>query len=98
MLKNLCIQKNCTSVQSIKISYFPNEFVVIFCVLQNESVPPVSFWRILKLNITEWPYFVVGVFCAIINGALQPALSVILSRMIGVSVFVHFGDLPVSPD
>uniref|UniRef100_A0AC11D3K2 Uncharacterized protein n=1 Tax=Ovis aries TaxID=9940 RepID=A0AC11D3K2_SHEEP len=42
----------------------------------DESVPPVSFWRILKLNITEWPYFVVGVFCAIINGGLEPALSI----------------------
>uniref|UniRef100_A0A452DY09 Multidrug resistance protein 1 n=1 Tax=Capra hircus TaxID=9925 RepID=A0A452DY09_CAPHI len=51
----------------------------------NESVPPVSFWRILKLNITEWPYFVVGVFCAIVNGGLEPALSVTLSRMIGVN-------------
>ncbi|XP_047550293.1 ATP-dependent translocase ABCB1 isoform X3 [Lutra lutra] len=50
----------------------------------NENVPPVSFWRILKLNITEWPYFVVGIFCAIINGGLQPAFSVIFSRIIGV--------------
>ena len=98
MFTNCFIEKNCISVQSIKISYFPNRFVVIFCVFQDESVPPVSFWRILKLNITEWPYFVVGVFCAIINGALQPAFSVIFSRIIGVSVYVHFGDLPVSPD
>lgn len=98
MFTNCFIEKNCISVQSIKISYFPNRFVVIFCVLQDESVPPVSFWRILKLNITEWPYFVVGVCCAIINGALQPGFSVILSRIIGVSVYVHFGDLPVSPD
>uniref|UniRef100_A0A8D1Y4N8 Multidrug resistance protein 1 n=1 Tax=Sus scrofa TaxID=9823 RepID=A0A8D1Y4N8_PIG len=50
----------------------------------DEHVPPVSFWRILKLNITEWPYFVVGIFCAIINGGLQPAFSIIFSRMIGV--------------
>ncbi|XP_030879927.1 ATP-dependent translocase ABCB1 isoform X2 [Leptonychotes weddellii] len=50
----------------------------------NENVPPVSFWRIVKLNITEWPYFVVGIFCAIINGGLQPAFSVIFSRIIGV--------------
>ncbi|KAB0375840.1 hypothetical protein FD755_012483, partial [Muntiacus reevesi] len=50
----------------------------------DESVPPVSFWRILKLNITEWPYFVVGVFCAIINGGLQPTFSVLLSRIIGI--------------
>ncbi|KAB0340822.1 hypothetical protein FD754_022798, partial [Muntiacus muntjak] len=52
--------------------------------MQDESVPPVSFWRILKLNITEWPYFVIGVFCAIINGGLQPAFSVIFSRIIGI--------------
>ncbi|XP_037366487.1 ATP-dependent translocase ABCB1 isoform X2 [Talpa occidentalis] len=49
-----------------------------------ENVPPVSFWRILKLNITEWPYFVVGVFCAIINGGLQPAFSVIFSKIVGI--------------
>uniref|UniRef100_A0A8C4KYR4 ATP binding cassette subfamily B member 1 n=1 Tax=Equus asinus asinus TaxID=83772 RepID=A0A8C4KYR4_EQUAS len=52
---------------------------------EDENVPPVSFWRILKLNITEWPYFVVGIFCAIINGGLQPAFSIIFSRIIGVS-------------
>uniref|UniRef100_A0A8C4KVD2 ATP binding cassette subfamily B member 1 n=1 Tax=Equus asinus asinus TaxID=83772 RepID=A0A8C4KVD2_EQUAS len=51
---------------------------------EDENVPPVSFWRILKLNITEWPYFVVGIFCAIINGGLQPAFSIIFSRIIGV--------------
>uniref|UniRef100_A0A8C4KVZ8 ATP binding cassette subfamily B member 1 n=1 Tax=Equus asinus asinus TaxID=83772 RepID=A0A8C4KVZ8_EQUAS len=50
---------------------------------EDENVPPVSFWRILKLNITEWPYFVVGIFCAIINGGLQPAFSIIFSRIIG---------------
>uniref|UniRef100_A0A8C4KWK7 ATP binding cassette subfamily B member 1 n=1 Tax=Equus asinus asinus TaxID=83772 RepID=A0A8C4KWK7_EQUAS len=54
---------------------------------EDENVPPVSFWRILKLNITEWPYFVVGIFCAIINGGLQPAFSIIFSRIIGVSVY-----------
>ncbi|XP_047608955.1 ATP-dependent translocase ABCB1 isoform X1 [Phacochoerus africanus] len=56
----------------------------------DENVPSVSFWRILKLNITEWPYFVVGIFCAIINGGLQPAFSIIFSRIIGV--FTKFTD------
>uniref|UniRef100_A0A7N4NMN8 ATP binding cassette subfamily B member 1 n=1 Tax=Sarcophilus harrisii TaxID=9305 RepID=A0A7N4NMN8_SARHA len=50
----------------------------------DENVPQVSFLRILKMNKTEWPYFVVGIFCAIINGGLQPAFSVIFSRIIGV--------------
>ncbi|XP_043821901.1 ATP-dependent translocase ABCB1 isoform X2 [Dromiciops gliroides] len=50
----------------------------------DENVPPVSFFRVLKMNKTEWPYFVVGTFCAIVNGALQPAFSIIFSRIIGV--------------
>uniref|UniRef100_H3AJ76 ATP binding cassette subfamily B member 4 n=1 Tax=Latimeria chalumnae TaxID=7897 RepID=H3AJ76_LATCH len=48
------------------------------------NVPPVSFLRVLKLNKTEWPYFVLGTFCAIINGGLQPAFAIIFSKIIGV--------------
>ncbi|KAM8981416.1 ATP-dependent translocase ABCB1-like isoform 2-T8 [Sarcophilus harrisii] len=55
----------------------------------DENVPQVSFLRILKMNKTEWPYFVVGTFCAIINGALQPAFSVIFSRIIGIFTEFH---------
>ncbi|XP_070643727.1 phosphatidylcholine translocator ABCB4 isoform X3 [Bos indicus] len=50
----------------------------------DESVPPVSFLKILKLNKTEWPYLVVGTLCAVANGALQPAFSVIFSEMIAI--------------
>ncbi|XP_063777546.1 ATP-dependent translocase ABCB1-like [Pseudophryne corroboree] len=49
-----------------------------------EKVPPVSFVKVMKLNKPEWPYFVVGVICAIINGATQPAFAIIFSRIIGV--------------
>lgn len=49
-------------------------------------MPLVSFWRILKLNITEWPYLVVGVFCAVISGCMQPVFAIVFSRIIGVSV------------
>uniref|UniRef100_A0A2K5CI72 Phosphatidylcholine translocator ABCB4 n=1 Tax=Aotus nancymaae TaxID=37293 RepID=A0A2K5CI72_AOTNA len=48
------------------------------------NVPPVSFLKVLKLNKTEWPYFVVGTVCAIANGGLQPAFSVIFSEMIAI--------------
>nr|XP_048289551.1 multidrug resistance protein 2 isoform X3 [Myodes glareolus] len=51
---------------------------------QDEDVPLVSFWRILKLNITEWPYLVVGVFCAVISGCMQPMFAIVFSRIIGV--------------
>ncbi|XP_039914086.1 ATP-dependent translocase ABCB1 isoform X2 [Hirundo rustica] len=49
-----------------------------------EELPPVSFLKIMKLNKTEWPYFVAGTLCAIINGALQPSFSVIFSEIIGI--------------
>uniref|UniRef100_A0A2I3GHL1 ATP binding cassette subfamily B member 4 n=1 Tax=Nomascus leucogenys TaxID=61853 RepID=A0A2I3GHL1_NOMLE len=48
------------------------------------NVPPVSFLKVLKLNKTEWPYFVVGTVCAIVNGGLQPAFSVIFSEIIAI--------------
>ncbi|XP_072010360.1 ATP-dependent translocase ABCB1 isoform X8 [Engystomops pustulosus] len=49
-----------------------------------EQVPPVSFFKIMKLNKPEWPYFVVGLICALINGATQPAFAIIFSKVIGV--------------
>uniref|UniRef100_A0A8C5TA38 Phosphatidylcholine translocator ABCB4 n=1 Tax=Malurus cyaneus samueli TaxID=2593467 RepID=A0A8C5TA38_9PASS len=49
-----------------------------------EELPPASFLKIMKLNKTEWPYFVGGTLCAIINGALQPAFAVIFSEIIGI--------------
>lgn len=49
-------------------------------------MPSVSFLKVMKLNKTEWPYFVVGTVCAIANGALQPAFSIIFSEMIAVSL------------
>uniref|UniRef100_A0A8C9E619 Phosphatidylcholine translocator ABCB4 n=1 Tax=Phocoena sinus TaxID=42100 RepID=A0A8C9E619_PHOSS len=51
---------------------------------KDETVPSVSFMKILKLNKTEWPYFVVGTLCAVANGALQPAFSVIFSEIIEI--------------
>uniref|UniRef100_A0A663E1E6 ATP binding cassette subfamily B member 1 n=1 Tax=Aquila chrysaetos chrysaetos TaxID=223781 RepID=A0A663E1E6_AQUCH len=50
----------------------------------DEELPPASFLKIMKLNKTEWPYFVAGTVCAIINGALQPAFAIIFSEIIGI--------------
>ncbi|KAF6085254.1 ATP binding cassette subfamily B member 1 [Phyllostomus discolor] len=52
----------------------------------SENVPPVGFWRVMKLNAPEWPYFAVGIFCAIINGGMQPAFSVVFSKIVGVFI------------
>ncbi|KAJ8794742.1 hypothetical protein J1605_003051 [Eschrichtius robustus] len=61
--------------------------------MQDETVPPVSFMKILKLNKTEWPYFVVGTLCAVANGALQPAFSVIFSEIIEGFTFGKAGEI-----
>ncbi|KAM9304344.1 ATP-dependent translocase ABCB1-like [Morus bassanus] len=50
----------------------------------DEELPPAPFLKIMKLNKTEWPYFVAGTLCAIINGGLQPAFAIIFSEIIGV--------------
>ncbi|KAI1885483.1 hypothetical protein AGOR_G00204160 [Albula goreensis] len=51
---------------------------------EEADAPPVSFFKVLRLNAPEWPYIVVGVFCATINGAMQPAFAIIFSKIIAV--------------
>uniref|UniRef100_A0A3Q3VSZ1 Uncharacterized protein n=1 Tax=Mola mola TaxID=94237 RepID=A0A3Q3VSZ1_MOLML len=50
----------------------------------DENVPTVSFFEVMRLNLSEWPYILVGTICAMINGAMQPAFTVIFSMIIGV--------------
>ncbi|RXM97403.1 Multidrug resistance protein 1 [Acipenser ruthenus] len=52
--------------------------------MQDEKVPQVSFFSVLKLNRTEWPYLALGTFCALVNGGIQPAFAIIFSKVIGV--------------
>uniref|UniRef100_A0A8C9VRZ6 ATP-binding cassette, sub-family B (MDR/TAP), member 4 n=1 Tax=Scleropages formosus TaxID=113540 RepID=A0A8C9VRZ6_SCLFO len=49
-----------------------------------DKPPPVSFLKVLRLNLPEWPYIVVGLFCAICNGAIQPAFAIVFSKIIAV--------------
>uniref|UniRef100_A0A669QS66 ATP binding cassette subfamily B member 1 n=1 Tax=Phasianus colchicus TaxID=9054 RepID=A0A669QS66_PHACC len=65
------------TVQGLKITR-------LFYIHLLNKLPPVSFLKVMKLNKKEWPYFVAGTLCAVINGALQPAFSVIFSEIIGI--------------
>ncbi|XP_068998922.1 ATP-dependent translocase ABCB1 isoform X2 [Embiotoca jacksoni] len=51
---------------------------------EDEHVPPVSFLKVMRLNISEWPFILVGTICAIINGVMQPLFAVIFSKIITV--------------
>lgn len=60
---------------------------VIFALfLQEEHVPAVSFFEVMRLNLSEWPYLLLGTIGAVVNGVLQPSFSVIFSKIIGVGV------------
>ncbi|XP_056458389.1 ATP-binding cassette, sub-family B (MDR/TAP), member 4 [Gadus chalcogrammus] len=51
---------------------------------EDEDVPPVSFLKVLRLNLPEWPYIVVGLICATINGAMQPLFAILFSKIVAV--------------
>ncbi|XP_069552097.1 ATP-dependent translocase ABCB1 [Brachyistius frenatus] len=51
---------------------------------EDEHVPPVSFLKVMRLNISEWPFILVGTICAIINGVMQPLFAIIFSKIITV--------------
>ncbi|XP_015263372.1 PREDICTED: multidrug resistance protein 1-like [Gekko japonicus] len=70
--------------RSTKKSKAEDEDLEVQTVQPEENLPSVSFLKIMNLNKSEWPYFLVGTLSAIINGALQPAFSVIFSEIIGV--------------
>ncbi|KAM4567936.1 ATP-dependent translocase ABCB1 [Fundulus diaphanus] len=51
---------------------------------EEEDVPMVSLFKVLRLNASEWPYILVGLICATINGAIQPLFAVLFSKIITV--------------
>uniref|UniRef100_A0A673ASJ7 ATP-binding cassette, sub-family B (MDR/TAP), member 4 n=1 Tax=Sphaeramia orbicularis TaxID=375764 RepID=A0A673ASJ7_9TELE len=51
------------------------------CRFLSEEPPPVSFFEVMRLNMSEMPYIVVGIICAIINGAMQPVFAILFSKI-----------------
>ncbi|XP_074721099.1 phosphatidylcholine translocator ABCB4-like [Strix uralensis] len=86
-------QRRQSTQKSIKRFRIQNDEPDVKSVQLDKSIPPVSFFKIMELNKTEWPYFVIGTLCAIINGALQPIFSVIISDIIGM--FVEKGEAAI---
>lgn len=49
-----------------------------------DDAPPVSFFHVMRLNLSELPFIVLGVICATINGAMQPLFAILFSKIITV--------------
>uniref|UniRef100_A0A8C6NY05 ATP-binding cassette, sub-family B (MDR/TAP), member 4 n=1 Tax=Nothobranchius furzeri TaxID=105023 RepID=A0A8C6NY05_NOTFU len=60
---------------------------------EDVNVPTVSFFQVLRLNRSEWPYILVGLFCAIVNGAIQPLFAILFSKIITVRLCRRHKDL-----
>ncbi|XP_041418444.1 ATP-binding cassette sub-family B member 5 isoform X2 [Xenopus laevis] len=52
--------------------------------VKEESLPKISFFKILKLNKSEWPYILLGTLAAIINGGAHPAFCIFFSKVLSV--------------
>uniref|UniRef100_A0A670ZUJ1 ATP binding cassette subfamily B member 4 n=1 Tax=Pseudonaja textilis TaxID=8673 RepID=A0A670ZUJ1_PSETE len=76
--------RRCSTRRSIKKSEMEEKDLEVQIAQPDENIPKVSFLKIMKLNRSEWPYFLVGTLAALVNGALQPAFSVIFSEIIGI--------------
>ncbi|XP_063777828.1 ATP-binding cassette sub-family B member 5-like isoform X2 [Pseudophryne corroboree] len=47
-----------------------------------EKLPKISFFRLLKLNKSEWPYIMFGTLAAILNGAAHPGFNILYTKTI----------------
>ena len=52
---------------------------------KKEKEKTVPFSRVIALNQPEYKYIFLGCVFAVISGAVNPALSIVLSKAIGVS-------------
>ncbi|XP_072009919.1 ATP-binding cassette sub-family B member 5-like isoform X2 [Engystomops pustulosus] len=54
---------------------------------EENSLPNVSFLKLMQLNKSEWPYIMVGTLASLINGGSHPAFCIIFAKIIAI-----FGD------
>ena len=53
---------------------------------EKESLPPVSFLELLKLNIPDWYLVLIGIICSALFGCLFPLMSILFSEVLRVRV------------
>ena len=62
--------------------------------VEEEEVEKAPFRRIMKLNLSEWPYLILGLIGAILNGIFPMVFALIFGEILAVSTttIVHFDD------
>uniref|UniRef100_A0A663MJ43 Bile salt export pump n=1 Tax=Athene cunicularia TaxID=194338 RepID=A0A663MJ43_ATHCN len=78
MLVTFAYEDPCSSLHAYGCSVQKESIAV------EEDVKPVPFTRILKYNVSEWPYMVLGSLAAAVNGAVSPLYALLFSQILGV--------------
>ncbi|XP_068092076.1 ATP-binding cassette sub-family B member 5-like isoform X2 [Hyperolius riggenbachi] len=52
--------------------------------VEEKELPNISFFRLLQLNKSEWPYMLVGTLAAALNGGAHPGFSILFSKYVAV--------------
>lgn len=52
---------------------------------EEETLPEVATWEIIKKNASEWPYIVGGVLGSAIQGTTIPLYAILFGEILGVS-------------
>ncbi|XP_078466381.1 ATP-dependent translocase ABCB1-like isoform X1 [Lampetra planeri] len=50
---------------------------------EKKAARGISFLQMLRLNAPEWPYILLGIMVAAVNGAIQPVFAIIFAELIG---------------
>ncbi|XP_040208744.1 ATP-dependent translocase ABCB1-like isoform X2 [Rana temporaria] len=51
---------------------------------EEKKLPNISFFRLLKLNKSEWPYILIGTLAAAINGGAHPSFCILFAKVITI--------------
>lgn len=60
-----------------------------------EVVEPAPIKRIIKMNLSEWPYLAAGTVAAMGNGAFPLVFALLLSEVLNVSTAVITNNTPL---
>ncbi|XP_053570108.1 ATP-binding cassette sub-family B member 5 [Bombina bombina] len=52
--------------------------------LEQKNLPEVSFFKLLKLNKSEWPYILLGTLAATVNGGVHPLFCIFFAKIVAV--------------
>ncbi|KAM4688621.1 ATP-binding cassette sub-family B member 5-like [Discoglossus pictus] len=52
--------------------------------LEKTNLPDISFFKLLKLNKSEWPYILLGTLAATVNGGVHPTFCIFFAKIISI--------------